>query len=47
MNGRKPHGRQTLVSWFKSRLRRRGVLKGAYRLVSLVNLVARILDWLE
>lgn len=47
MNGRKPHGRQSLVSWFKSCLRRRGVLTWAFRLVSLVNLVARIHDWMK
>jgi hypothetical protein len=43
---RKPHWLQSLVSWLKSRLRRkRWVLTWAFRSVNIVNLVARLLDW--
>lgn len=43
----KPHRLQSLVSWLKSRLRGRRMLKWAFRLINIVNLVARFLDWLQ
>jgi len=47
MNGRKPHWRQSLVNWFKSRLQHRWVLMWAFRLVNIANLVARFFDWMQ
>lgn len=42
----KPQWRQSLVTWFKSRLRRKKwVVIWAFRSVSIVNLVARFIDW--
>lgn len=43
-----PHRQQSSVSWLKSRLRRKKwVMTWGFRLVSAVNLVARIIDWFQ
>lgn len=42
----KPQWQQSLVAWFKSRLRhKKWVVRWGFRLVSLANLVARFMDW--
>jgi hypothetical protein len=44
---KKPHRQQSLVSWFKTRLRRPVTLKAASAVLNVINLVARIWDWFQ
>ena len=46
-NGRKPHRRQTLMIWLKSKGRRPGMLKVASFTLNIINLVARFIDWIQ
>jgi hypothetical protein len=45
MKGRKPHKRQTLMSWAKAKLRKPATLRWAMSILRAVDLVARFFDW--